>query len=389
MRECHRHGLNEKQAAVLLWRQRMDEMLERPSFRTGFFGELQKRAEDPGILSQIDASLADQGGLGANLSQYGGAGVGVGGALGLGAAGLALLSKRRALMPALSGAEKMLAGSKGLSRKFFSHPVDWAAGGPGAKMKAWVTNPIKGLMYGSAAGGVAGLGYGAKKTYDNSLLVPIGSMGLAPNKVPQMTGQTPEPVLQQRDPYSMDGGVIADGTSQASGSAEGALPSRGGAASDFVRMQQHQLGGLDKRIEALQQQRAAAGAAGSQSGSRAMTADIDQQIMALSKARNESQQQMNDTLRNLQMQQEHLNSSIAQTVPRVNAFGAQQGRMADAAAAMHKNHGLMSSFLNWISGRQQNYDPTMEYARRQDAASALQQHYKQLQAHPPLYTDLA
>jgi len=381
VRECARLGLNAKQASVLLWRQRMNEAIERPIFGKAFIGELEKQgAGAPSLAEQINASLADKGGLGANVGHYAGRGAMVGGATGLGLAGLSLLGKRRSLRPTLTAAQKAVKGSAGLKNKAFFHPVNWGAGAPGDKLKYWLKRPLRWAGQGAAGGAGLGALYGGKKTWDNTMFMPLDVINPGPQEPRRAPGTTLGGV---RDPYSYTGAGIP--VAQPGAAVTPGMPSNR-AASDFVREDKKQLLDFDKRIADLERQRAAAPGIGQPVGVYAEQAGIEQQLSHVRQMRNLKQKQINDALRNLQIQQQRTDAMVTRTLPRVMDQRMEQQRMADASQQMRRaDNGMLSRMLQWLGGQPKEYDPTYDYLRRVNNAQGVERHLRNIQENPPYY----
>lgn len=348
--ECARLGLTSKQASILLWRQRMDEAMECPAFRKGFEGELAKHAGSaPSLVDQVAASMADRGSLAGNVGHYGGRGGMLGALGGLGLTGLSLLARKPAGV------------AKGLARVG------------------------KGLAGGAAAGGVlGGAGGFGKWLHGRGNNLKIDAMALSPtgNPVP-IPGPQPGAAGGGRDPYSYMANPAAPGSPGVpSGPVQGPQLT---AASDWVRVQQGQLGEYDRRIAQLEQQMRDAERAGTATGTYSAQAGIADQIAHVRAQRDERQRQINDSLWNLREQQFAQDKAISRELPRVTAFTDEMRNRAQAAKTFRSEHGTLSKFLQWLGGQPQNQDPVYNYLRRLDAAGVAKGNMERAKQNPAYY----
>lgn len=342
--ECLKNGLTVKQAGVLLWRQRMDEAMERPMFRDAFNEALVKTsATKPSIFDQVDAALADKGSAGANMAHYGGRGAGLGGTV--------------VLLGSLLGGRKGLA--KGIGRA------------------------IKGTVGGIGLGGLAGAGYGAHKSIRNRFNIDARALNLGtnPQAGPAIPSSAPSGDI---DIYSRDGLRFGP---QSTGTAGGAMAAtqRPGAASDYVRQQQVSIDASDKKIRDLEQSKSTFPRTGNPAADYAQERTINESIAAEQKARNERQKAMGSSLHSLKQQQQYMNDRIDSELPYAKEREQYFSRMGDAADQVRSNNWLARKLLGWIGGETPEQDPVWNYKIMQGRAQAARQNMENSVTNPPLY----
>ena len=359
----------------------MKEAMEDPAFREGFNQELEafgKQADaTPGIFDQIDASLADQGSPGDNLQHYGERGALLGGLGGTALGALSLLSKGHFSRPLISGAQRaairsVIPGARVLGRG----TINWS------KVLPHMGRPFTWGLRGAVGGGLAGLGYGAKKTMDNMMFVDPNAIG--PH---QQYGGGMQPGVASGDApvydqYSPGGSSFTGTGSPVQGGGGGFLGGGHHAASELVRANQSQLAGIDHMIAQLQGQRGHG-----PGGSVGDYANVDSQIAELQRTRDNLQNHYNHTLAQLGQQQQIVGGAISRQMPRVDSYLDTQRRMAGAADQFQHGHGndLLKHFVGWLGGNKDNDFNTYDYHRRADYAENLKQQMEDEQNNPSYY----
>lgn len=350
VKECLDHGLSVKQAAVLLWRQRMDEAMERPSFSNAFLGELQKQAEDAApsssIWERMDSSLADKGGVGANMGHYAGRGAIGGGIL--------------AALPSLFGRK-----GKGIGK---------ILGSLGKR-----------VALGTGIGAAGGAGYGVHKSIANRLSIDPKALNLSPQI---STGNTESVHMPNagHDIYSRDGETFSsDGDSPTNHGAVAGSQGSSGAVSDYVRKQQTGIDSSDKRIADLTRNKQTFRRTGNPAADYAQSRQLDEAIAAEQKSRDSQQKTMNSSLGSLKTQQQVMNRAIDKRMPYVREREQYFERMGHAADAGHRRNWLSRKLINWVGGTNDDYDPVWDYKVNQGRAQDMRRNMEQSLQNPPIY----
>lgn len=343
VKECLDHGLSVKQAGVLLWRQRMDEAMERPAFAQAFIGELQKQAAPtPSIWERMDASLADKGSAGANMGHYAGRGAIGGGIL--------------AALPSLFGRK-----GKGIGK---------ILGSLGKR-----------TAIGAGVGGLGGAGYGVHKSLANQLNIDPKALNLLPQSSYGTSSAYTEP--GETDIYSRDGLTFNSPGSNSGKSRQ--AQGQSGAVSDYVRQQQSGIDASDKRIADLTRNKQTFRRTGNPATDYAQSRRLDEAIAAEQKSRESQQKTMNTSLGSLKEQQHIMNRAIDARMPGVREREQYFERMGQAAEPAHNRNWLARKFINWVGGTADDYDPVWDYKINQGRAQAMRQNMEQSLINPPIY----